>query len=175
MDDKINQVVNGTISELLSIQQRVDELLQQAEQLRAAALQPLLQWLAESKTVSLITVRGYTPSFNDGEPCEHTSDCYINVRQHVYEEIPFPSSESIEEELLEDYLYTPSTEALQHNASVCEKHKHVYDLPPQEIISAIHNVIYESIEKQYSTNYIVQFVLRDGRFERTDDDFYIDY
>lgn len=116
------------------IQLQVSEL----EKLYSVAHDTLLEWLESEKTVSIITIRGYTPSYNDGEPCEHSSTCYVNLSEHSYEEIEVP----------EDVIQ-------------------IQECPDSQTISLIEKYIHAFVEKEFGTNYLVQYVLRNGHFERT--------
>jgi hypothetical protein len=160
--------VQDTLNNLKTIGNQVIELQRQAKEARKAALEPFLEALAASGAVSIITVRGYTPGFNDGEPCEHSSDFWVNVKQHWHDEIDMTGEFK---ELFDDlqgisWKYEHSEEEDAANRQICADQGHVYDQPSDEIKQAIRVVIYDSIEEDYGTDYYVTFILKDGKFER---------
>jgi len=171
--------VAETLINLRTIGAEVAELQRKAKEARKAALEPFLAELAKSGEVSIITVRGYTPSFNDGEPCEHGSDFWVNIGQHWGDEVDMTSDlEEIFEGLQKTYVYErPSytridiPEAIEANRKLCAVHGHVFDTPSDEIMQAISAVIYDSIEEDFGTNYYVTFILKDGMFERYEGDY----
>ena len=165
----MNNILQETINTLASIKQQVEAQLAQASALRAAAFEPLLQWVASTGQVSVITLRGYTPSFNDGDPCEHSSDCYINIKQHLENEIEIPDFGEDYSRIVDAYFDSVYVAPLCKQLGLC------YKSPDQAIVEAILEVIYPAIEEQYGTNYCVQFILKDGKFERTDREYYVDY
>lgn len=154
-----------TLINLRTIGAEVAELQRKAKEARKAALEPFLDELAKSGTVSIITVRGYTPSFNDGEPCEHSADFWVNIKSHAYNEVDMTGDlEEVFDELVGSWR--PSEDEIKTNRELCAAKGHVYDEPSKEITDAIQAVIYDSIEEDYGTNYYVSFVLKDGKFER---------
>lgn len=171
--------VAETLINLRTIGAEVAELQRKAKEARKAALEPFLAELAKSGEVSIITVRGYTPSFNDGEPCEHGADFWVNVDQHWRDEVDMTSDlDDVFNELIEHRnwnretrVYDVSDEGLRINREVCERHGHVFDTPSDEIMQAISAVIYDSIEEDFGTNYYVTFILKDGKFERHEGDY----
>jgi len=171
--------IQDTLNNLAQIGKEVQELQRKAKQARKAALEPFLEALAASGEVSIITVRGYTPSFNDGEPCEHGADFWVNIDQHWGDEVDMTEEiGEIFEGLQKTYVYErPSytrieiPEAIEANRKLCAEHGHVFDSPSDEIVQAISAVIYDSIEEDFGTNYYVAFVLKDGKFERTEGEY----
>lgn len=171
--------IQDTLNNLKSIGAEVAELQRKAKEARKAALEPFLDELAKSGTVSIITVRGYTPGFNDGEPCEHSADFWVNVARHAEDELDMTDDlEEIFEELedtkvfnREKRQYEEVPGALEKNRAVCAEHNHVYDTPSKEIMDAIEAVIFDSIEEDYGTNYYVTFILKDGDFVRDEGDY----
>ncbi len=169
--------IQGTLDYLRSISDEVQELRRKAKDARQAALQPFLDELAKTGLVSLIVVRGYTPVFNDGEPCEHSSDYYVNIEgaRDILEDFDFGDWT---DELKHNRVWNPVArtyddvpEAPEHNRKLCAEHGHVFDTPSEEIMQAIKAVIYDTIEEDFGTNYQVVFLLNDGKFERSDEDY----
>lgn len=171
--------IEQTLSNLRTIGAQVADLQRQAKEARKAALEPFLAELAKSGQVSIITIRGYTPGFNDGEPCEHGADFWVNIEQHWGDEVDMTSDlEDVFYELVdyknwnrETRQYDVSEKGLRINNEICERHGHVFDTPSAEIIKAIEAVIYDSIEEDYGTNYYVTFILKDGKFVREEGDY----
>jgi hypothetical protein len=166
--------IQETLNNLKTIGNEVIELQRKAKEARKAALEPFLEALAASGEVSIITVRGSTPSFNDGEPCEHGADFWVNVKQHAADEIDMNDDlEELFEELQDYRVYNRETRqydeipgAIDTNRALCAAKGHVYDTPSKEIMDAISAVIFDSIEEDYGTNYFVTFTLEDGKFKR---------
>lgn len=171
--------IQETMTNLKKIGDEVAELQRKAKEARKAALEPFLDELARSGTVSIITVRGYTPGFNDGEPCEHSANFWVNVAQHWDDEVDeIGDLNEIFEELQDTYEWDRENrrrvdlpEAIEANRRLCIEHGHVFDAPSDEIVDAIEAVIFNSIEEDYSTNYYVTFMLKDGKFVRDEGDY----
>lgn len=163
--------VKEVLINLKKIGNEVVELQRQAKEARKAALEPFLDALAASGQVSIITVRGSTPGFNDGEPCEHSADVWVNIKNHAYDEVDESGNlEDVFEELVGSiYRLTEAEEA--ENVAICAKHGHVFGLPDDEIMQAIHAVIFDSIEEDFGTDYYVTFTLKDGKFVREEGDY----
>lgn len=171
--------ITETLANLKTIGNEVVELQRKAKEARKAALEPFLEALAASGEVSIITVRGYTPSFNDGEPCEHSADYWVNLEQHYGDEIDMTGDlEEIWDEFQDTYNWNNQTrqrdyipEAIEHNRKLCAERGHIYDKPSKEIMDAIEAVIFDSIEEDNGTNYYVSFVLKDGKFVREEGEY----
>ena len=170
--------IQDTLNNLKAIGDEVKALQAKAKKARTEAMEPFLQALADSGKVSLIVIRGYTPGFNDGEPCEHSSDFYVNIEEIANEEILGYGFEGLpfDTEWLEDipstkkYVagrgYEPIVEGLMEAEKICAEHGHIWYTPDEEIISAISSVIYETIEEDFGTDYWVIFTLENGKMVR---------
>lgn len=167
--------IQDTLNNLKAISDEVAELQRKAKEARKAALEPFLDELAKSGTVSIITIRGYTPSFNDGEPCEHSASFWVNIKQHAKDEIDQNGELEDVFGALQGSSWRPTEKDKAANRAICAEHGHVYDEPSKEIIDAIAAVIFDSIEEDYSTNYYVTFTLKDGKFVREEGDYDCDY
>lgn len=163
--------IEKTLNDLRTIGAEVAELQRKAKEARKAALEPFLDELAKSGTVSIITIYGYTPGFNDGEPCEHTANWLVNIQEHADEERDLTGELKELFEALQGYSWRPTEEDKVANRVICAEHGHVYDRPSKEIMDAIAAVIFASIEEDYSTNYYVTFTLKDGKFVREEGDY----
>ena len=87
--------VETLAQEKISFEQRIADR-------RRELTNPFLIALAASNQVTLITIRGWTPAFNDGEPCVHVQDVLVNVRQHLEDECN-PSDLDWLNQLINDY------------------------------------------------------------------------
>jgi hypothetical protein len=163
--------IQDTLNNLRTIGAEVVELQRKAKEARKAALEPFLEALAASGEVSIITIRGYTPGFNDGEPCEHGADFWVNVNQHWSDEVDMTGDLENIFDALQGSTWRPTEEDKAANRAACAELCHVYDAPSVEILEAIQAVIYDSIEEDFGTNYYVAFVLKDGKFERHEGDY----
>jgi hypothetical protein len=83
----INTLVGSTLADILAINTEVETLLASATEKRKAAVQPFLDALAASGEVSIIVIRGYTLGFNDGEPCTHSAESYMNVKSVLGDDV----------------------------------------------------------------------------------------
>jgi predicted aconitase len=158
--------IQETLKNLKTIGDEVAELQRKAKEARKAALEPFLASLAESGLVSVITIRGSTPGFNDGEPCEHSADLWVNIKRHAEDEVDETDELG---DLFEDLigsLWRPEPGELEENQKICANSGHVYSEPPAEIMAAISAVIFDSIEEDNGTDYYVTFILKNGKFER---------
>lgn len=183
----INHMVGAGLTEIYAIDQKVQALLEEAKTLRQQAMQPFLDALAASGEVSLIIIRGYTPGFNDGEPCEHSADFNVNFRQVTDEEWIGPDSSDdfgveVDDEFWEGWRqertydatlgrYVDDTGAVTANRKLCASIGHVYDAPKKEILDAIRTLIFDTVEAEQDTNYYVTFILKNGKFEREDGEY----
>lgn len=127
------------------------------------ALDSLLKALAESDDISLIAVIGSTPGFNDGEPCTHSADYYVNgdiveaVSQvpELFEvagiEIDDPHEVTTELERLGFQMADPAND--------------------KELYRAIDAAVIPALDQEFGTNYAVLYVFRDGMYSRYHTDY----
>lgn len=180
MTTTLNDAVEKSLSTIREIDEKVAKLQEEAKLARQAAFEPFLESLAASGEVSLIVIYGYTPGFNDGEPCEHSGDFFVNIAQaksddcfergiDALEGEEFEWIEQLQKESSYNYAtrsYDINTGAMAHNEKLCAEHGHVYKAPSDEIIKAINDVIFETCEEENGTDYYVVYILKDGKFER---------
>lgn len=159
------------INELKAINDEVVSLQVKADDKRKAAYQPFLDALAASGEVSLILIYGYTPGFNDGEPCEHSYNYVINIADALsadffedgsFEGVNLDGFEWVDE-LESCWPKLPTTD--DKNTTICAEHGHIYNRASEEIAAAIGNVIVDTHEATEGTDYWVVYVLKDGKFE----------
>lgn len=102
-----------------------------------------------------IVYQGYTPSFNDGEPCEHSSQGSVcNVYWRTYSFGPYLSGDDLAEQY-EDFFELDSdkeTQHIEHSNIAC------VDLSAAEQDV---NALTEVIDIVYGTNYQVLITLED--------------
>lgn len=173
----LNAVVENSLSTIRAIDANIVRLRDEAKAARQNAIQPFLEALAASGEVSLIVVYGYTPGFNDGEPCEHSADHFVNVEQCFREEmfdrgVGLGDLEELGAGLKHERQwngakrgYDINLNALQENLDLCKAHGHVWAEPSTEIMTAIRDVIFETAEEENGTDYYVAYILKDGKFE----------
>jgi hypothetical protein len=172
----LNTAVETSLAGIRDISANIARLTEEAKTARKAAIEPFLDALAASGEVSLIVVYGYTPGFNDGEPCEHSGDFFVNI-QHAADEdmldrdfeldLPDELTGGLRKErswnsAKRDYVIDAG--AAEGNAALCREHGHVYAKPSPPIMKAISDVIFDAAEEENGTNYFVTYVLKDGKF-----------
>lgn len=170
--NSLDATVTESLSAIQGINAEIARLAEEAKAARKKAIEPFLESLAKSGEVSIIVVRGYTPGFNDGEPCEHSADFFVNVKSvwgddSVGVDLPSDLIDGLEPEgkWVKDEGYKTDEAILANNIALCQKHGHVYLEPSAEIMKAISNVIFDTAEEENETNYYVTYLLKDGKFE----------
>lgn len=173
----LSETVGSSLDAIRGINAKIAALREEAKSERQKALEPFLAALAASGEVSLIVVRGYTPGFNDGEPCEHSADFWVNVKECMSNDahedrFGFELSDEIVDGIesedtydREARRYVTNPAILKNNIDLCAKHGHVYQEPSKQITDAIRELILATAENENSTNYYVSYVLTDGKFE----------
>jgi len=174
---EVNAVVADSLASIAAVNENIKRLNEEAKAARQKALEPFLEALAASGQVSIIVVRGYTPGFNDGEPCEHSADVFVNVKSIWSEEL---YDSGVDAELPEDLVeglqyeqsydreareYVTDEKILAANEALCKEHGHVYLEPSKDIMDAISTLIFETAEEENGTDYYVTYLLKDGKFE----------
>lgn len=174
----LNSTVATSIAALTTIGEGIKRLQEEAKAARQNALQPFLEALAASGQVSMIVIRGSTPGFNDGEPCTHSADIFVNMGEIIRDEVCDSIGLELPDELVdgiqweknwshEKREYEIDQARLESNRELCREHGHVYDDPSPEIAGAINALIFETAEEENGTDYYVAYVLKDGKFEMT--------
>lgn len=139
-----------------------------AEAAAAAALamhnarMPLLEAIAESGEVGIFVYRGYTPGFNDGEPCEHSFDWYVNLKEIQYDETlnygfeGLPEEISALAEMLEEQEYLSLEE-------ISERLQLPINKPSDEIYQGC-TLLADLLDEEHNTNEWHIYLFRDGKF-----------
>lgn len=171
---ELNETIKNSVKDIAAINANIEKLKEEAKEARQAAMQPFLQALAESGAVSAIIVRGYTPGFNDGEPCEHSASMFVNFREFVEDDLADRLDEfglELNDELVDGLNYG------QHeaNAALCAEHGYIYERPSAEILKAIQEIIFDTAEEENETDYYVSYLLKDGKFEVSQGDYSCGY
>lgn len=165
----LNAAVESSLTTIRSINENIAKLQEEAKAARAAAVEPFLDALAASGEVSLIVIWGYTPGFNDGEPCEHSSDYVINVDDAMSEDI-FDRDMGLEE--LGEKLQDDDGDI---TAESCRAAGHVFGRASDTIRKAIKDVIFDTVEEEEGTDYYVAYVLEDGKFVKREGEYTCGY
>lgn len=162
----LSDVVAKSLTEISAIGDNIAALAEQAKQARLDAMKPFLDVLAKSGLVSIITVRGSTPGFNDGEPCEHSYETFVNIADHANEEIDTKYIKDAKDfyGTLES-KYTDEEGWEERNRVKCAAIGHIYDQPEKKVVDAIETLITETVDNDNGTDYQVTCVLKDGAFE----------
>lgn len=182
----LNTAVAASLASIATINTEIARLNAEAKTARADAMQPLLDALATSGEVSVIVVYGWTPGFNDGEPCEHSYEVKVNIEALAEDGLSDQADTydiDLPEELIQglksyrsyDKGWKIDNAALAANIELCNKHGHVFAKPSDEVMNAINQVIVESIEEEQGTDYYVTFVLKNGKFERFEGEYECGY
>lgn len=174
---KLNATVTESLAAISTINENIARLQEEAKAARKNAIEPFLDALAATGEVSLIVIRGSTPGFNDGEPCEHSADMFVNVKSAKDEELydgdlGFELPDDLVNGLVDEVSYErPSYKkvvnegALAANMALCREHGHVYEEPSDEIMKSLRAVVFTIAEEENGTDYYVTYVLKDGKFE----------
>lgn len=161
------------VKDLKTMAANIAKIEAEARKMREDAVIPFLDQLAALGTVSVITIRGSTPGFNDGEPCVHSQDIFVNGQGHFdgYDLIDEGGwAADLEEDFVPEYHYNSETRTQDHNPVALEANRagaasigHIWDLPDQGISSAIEMILGPHFDQLYDTNYYVQITFKDGK------------
>jgi len=169
----LGPVVSETIANLQKIALEFNRVMEEMALERRNAVVPVLKALGEAGLVSLIYIRGWTPAFNDGEPCIHTTDIRVNIAG--LEELACYPTE-LPSELIEGIKKTlhwnsdtgtlfQSSSAIEHNIELCRKHGHVYEEPDGPVIELLADLLIPIADEEHGTNYYVLYLYKDGEWE----------
>lgn len=179
--------IRALTTAIADLNTQAEQAIAAVDKAREEASKKLLDHLAATGTVSIILIRGMTPSFNDGEPCTHSYDFWVNIEGIQESETIEECSDNPEEfaflaDLKADSYYDRQTMsshevlgARAHNREMSAANGHVYDCPPDEVMQAIGDIIAPAVDKAEGTDYWVSFILRDGVFVREDGTYQSDY
>lgn len=126
--------------------------------------------------ISTIYIYGYTPGFNDGDPCEHTTDFYVNVERVWLNELDgvrminryaLPKGVSLDDD---DCDNEEEAQKIVESAGVQWQ-----DPRDGDVNWAIGNVLIPMLDKEFETDYQVLFVIKDGKVERYHEDYNCGY
>ena len=161
------------------------------------AVTPVLDAIAATGEADMIYIYGYTPGFNDGDPCEHGTTVLVNLGELFGEEKTEEyfvagefdlESEEIAE-LLEELEAIPYVSRYSDN--VTEEQLAAYDAAKNvvhdklskaigirwespadaDIETAIETIVVPALDREFGTNYQVLYRLKDGAFVRSDDEY----
>ena len=122
------------------------------------AVDPTLKHIAEyyGDKLDIITLVGSTPGFNDGEPCEHSSDWGVGYS--------FLTDYGLED-LMEDWFDEEDQEELVEE--LLEKQVEV----PEEVKSFIGQVLDPFFEEKLDTNYRAHIIFENGTYRIEEEDY----
>jgi hypothetical protein len=177
----MNDVIATTLQEISNAKQEYERLMQQA-------VEPVLKAIAESGQVSHLVVIGFLPGFNDGEPCEHTVNSYVNIQEMISEELFDRGISVLNEVFDEDFIekmddvgYIPTYRELneeektflQTAEQICEEKGALFErCSDKAILNAIDAIIVPYLDSVHQTNYQVAFVFnKDGTYKKFVDDY----
>lgn len=120
------------------------------------AFQPGLQYIAENygNDIGVITIIGYTPGFNDGEPCEHSTDYMFGYRELDNYGMGYLLDEWFEDqpELIE--------ELVEREVKV-----------PAEVKTFVGTALDGYFEKKLGTNYRVHIIFENNTYRIEEDEY----
>lgn len=117
--------------------------------------------IRKNDNVKLLICTGYTPGFNDGEPCEHSQSWDINYLEDFYED---------DEEEWYDQLEGIGFPLDKVGGVILNK---LPEIPWQEankIIKPIYSVE-DSLTRKHGTDFRVYFFMKDGKLTRVHEDY----
>lgn len=116
-----------------------------------------------------IYIQGYTPGFNDGEPCVHSVSYAIGFKQIVWEEYtlqePHMFEDIMDEEALEKLEYDDDGE-FDYSVFVDKN-----DLEVRGLDEILDQLIVPCLDKMYHTDYQVLITLYRGTIKVKHDDY----
>lgn len=71
----------------------LDEASRVYKELVESAFEPTMLGILSNPDINRIIVLGWTPGFNDGEPCEHSTQSYLNYTDREEEDADLNDSE----------------------------------------------------------------------------------
>lgn len=152
---------------------------------------PVLGALSELGTIGVLYIYGYTPGFNDGEPCEHSTDYFIGLEDIASEERldEFLSMTGAESESLDEWADVPYKSKWQKDAEAeIEEYEserarlwakamdelgfpETGEYDRKEVNAAIQSVVIPALDREFDTNYQVAYIFENGTFKRFDTEY----
>ena len=126
----------------------------------------------DSSLPLLIYIKGYTPYFNDGDPCEHSASGWVGLNEIIWDDI-FDSScymfqhffDKDIEEMSFDWDY--DTRTVKCDDIDFDK----FAEKPEGIDELINFLIIPSLDKRYKTNYEVLITCHNGKVTVVHEDY----
>lgn len=127
----------------------IDEAAAVYEKAVQDAMEPGLKYIAEKygNDLGIITILGWTPGFNDGEPCEHTTDHMFG-----YSELCNYGLEYLIDDWLED------------NEDLAEELKEKRVKVQTEVSEFVSKVLDPLFEKKHGTDYRIHIIFENGTY-----------
>jgi hypothetical protein len=122
---------------------------------------------AEFPALNRVVVRGYTPSFNDGDPCTHSHEVYLTFEDFC--ELNEYEIEEGEDRVVRyngythEYEFIDGVDQTAFNVDLAEEHA--------ELIKRAFGVFDEAIEDIFNTDFLLTWTRRDDAsvaFEKGD-------
>ena len=116
------------------------------------AIDPGLKYIAETygDELGVITILGWTPGFNDGEPCEHSTE-------HLY---GYGALDNYGMEYLVEEWFEGVENAEDKIEELLEKEVN----PAKEVREFVWNALENWVDEKYGTNYRVHFIFENGNY-----------
>jgi hypothetical protein len=170
-------MLNQTYNEIIKFNEYVSEFKEKNYTLENAKL--IANEFFNKYDVDFMLIVGTTPSFNDGEPCEHYSDAYTNDEIFDYRDL----NDLHDGEEYEDHNYLFHVEKFSGDENIAYN-TNINNIPWNDLdenqvkrkeIRTVKQILCDILDSEYSTNYTV-FISRDKdgfiQFEHED---YYDY
>lgn len=123
------------------------------------AIEPGLKYIAETygDELGVITILGWTPGFNDGEPCEHSTEHLYGYRE---------LSNFGLEHLVEEWF-----EGVDNAEDKIEELFEKAVTPAKEVREFVSNALENWADEKHGTDYRVHFIFENGNYRIEKDDY----
>lgn len=132
-------------------------------------------FLREEPSIKVFTVCGYTPSFNDGDPCTHSSDLYLNCLEESGTKFSYDEPEElfevfgkealVREEKYDSYYFKDDPEYGSEEYKRIDKKS-----------TLLFEILDAYLEDRYDTNYALNCWLdKEGNFNWEEEEYYCGY
>lgn len=155
--------------------EKVDKALKNYESMVYNTYKDTLEFLSKEGDVSFIRIIGYTPSFNDGEPCEHLVNYEIDVYNCFLKEIGCCYLEDIlyyfgitGDEVNEiEYFFKNKPKNKEDFEGINSKYGINFGPPENktDVQRFVDLVAVPYFNKKFKTNYMVTLIFKNGGVE----------
>lgn len=166
---KINQqVLDDVRLATMRSREKANEILKQAKLEYAKTIKALLKEVldvtAEHNLLSIITVIGHTPSFNDGDPCTHQTSIYINIGDHLDENIDLSVLGPWVDEMSDEGCY-------EEYRVLCRENGYPAFDNPHKLTDILARLLGEVAEEMHGTNFAWKIIFKDGEIIESVDEY----